>query len=454
MPAETVSSFPADFLWGAATASYQIEGAARADGKGESVWDRFAATPGKVRGGDTGEVACDFYHRYRDDLELMRELGLDAFRFSISWPRVLPDGRGSVNDAGLDFYDRLVDGLLELGIEPFPTLFHWDTPQTLEDAGGWPARATAEAFVEYVDAVAARLGDRVTDWTTHNEPFCSSWLGYGTGLHAPGRTNVADAIAAAHHLLLSHGWAVEVIRRHSPEAEVGIVFDLWPVQPMSDDPADVEAARIMDGFNSRRFLDPVLRGEYPADVLEELAPVAPPVADGDLAVIAEPIDFIGVNNYSRWIVRADPASGKPLAVRAPEGQLTDMGWEVCPDGLYEVIMRLHRDYRVQKIYVTENGAAFPDVVTHDGRVHDVERQTYLADYIEATGRALADGAPVAGYFVWSLLDNFEWSSGYAKRFGLVYVDYPTLRRIPKDSYCWYRDLIAAGRPEPASSAQA
>jgi beta-glucosidase len=449
---------PPDFLWGAATAAYQIEGAATEDGRGESIWDRFCATPGKVRNGDSGAVACDFYHRYGDDIGLMRELGLDAFRFSIAWPRILPDGRGRVNVAGLDFYDRLVDALLEAGIRPFATLYHWDLPQALEDAGGWPARATAEAFVEYVDTVAARLGDRITDWTTHNEPFCASWLGYGSGRHAPGRANLADALAAAHHLLLSHGWAVEVIRRHSPEAEVGIVFDLWPVESASEDPADVEAAHVADGRQSRWFLDPVLRGAYPADTLERYAPLAPPVADGDMAAIAEPVDFIGVNNYSRSIVRADPATGEPIVVRTPTGRLTDMGWEVYPDGLYQMIMRLHLEYEVPKIYVTENGAAFPDVVTHDGRVHDVERQAYLADYTAATARAQADGAPVAGYFVWSLLDNFEWGYGYGKRFGLVYVDYPTLQRIPKDSFSWYRDFIgsrhAAGRREAALPARA
>jgi len=445
-------AFPPDFVWGAATSSYQIEGATAEDGRGESIWDRFCATPGKVRNAESGAVACDFYHRYRDDIGLMRELGLDAFRFSIAWPRILPDGRGRVNAPGLDFYDRLVDALLEAGIRPFPTLYHWDLPQALEDAGGWPARATAEAFVEYVDTVAARLGDRITDWTTHNEPFCSSWVGYGWGVHAPGRASVADALAAAHHLLLSHGWAVEVIRRHSPDAEVGIVLDLWPMQPASDDATDADAARIADGVHSRWFLDPLLRGEYPEDMLEHFSHVAPPVADGDLAVIAEPLEFVGVNNYSRGLVRADPAGGEPLEVRAPTGKLTDMGWEVYPDGLYEVIMRLHREYAVPKIYVTENGAAFADVVTHDGRVHDLERRAYLADYTSATGRTLADGAPVAGYFVWSLLDTFEWSFGYSKRFGLVYVDYATLARIPKDSFHWYRDLIAR-RPEPAASAR-
>jgi len=448
-----VRPLPASFLWGTSTSAFQIEGAADEDGRGESIWDRFCATPGKVRNADSGAVACDFYHRYPDDIELMRELGLDVFRFSIAWPRILPEGRGRVNAAGLDFYDRLVDSLLAAGIRPFPTLFHWDLPQPLEDAGGWPARATAEAFVEYVDVVAARLGDRITDWITHNEPFCASWLGYGSGRHAPGRTSVPDALAAAHHLLLSHGWAVEVLRRHSPDADVGIAFDSSPVQPAGEGSADAEAVRIVDGINNRWFFDAVLRGAYPTDMLEHFASAAPPVVDGDLAVIAEPLDFVGVNNYSRRLVRADPASGEPVEVRAPTGQLTDMGWEVYPDGLYEVIMRLHAEYAVSKIYVTENGAAFPDVVSHDGLVHDLERRSYLESYTAAVDRALADGAPVAGYFVWSLLDTFEWSFGYSKRFGLVYVDYATLRRIPKDSFYWYRDLIAPSR-EPAASAPA
>jgi beta-glucosidase len=445
MHADQPRDFPPDFVWGVATSAYQIEGAAREDGRGESIWDRFCTTPGKVRNADTGDVACDFYHRYRDDIALMRELGLDVFRFSISWPRILPEGRGRVNERGLDFYDRLVDALLESGIRPLPTLFHWDLPQPLEDAGGWPVRATAEAFVEYAETVAARLGDRIMDWTTHNEPFCASWLGYGWGVHAPGRASVGDALAAAHHLLLSHGWAVDVLRRHCPQAEVGIILDLSPVHPAGGDAADAEAVRIADGVHNRWFLDAVLRGEYPADMLEHFAPLAPPVRDGDMAVVAAALDFVGVNNYSRALVRANPAGGNPLQVRAPAAPLTDMGWEVYPEGLYEVLMRLHEEYTVPRLYVTENGAAFGDVRTHDGRVHDPERREYLAQYSAAVSDAVAAGAPVCGYLVWSLLDTFEWTYGYAKRFGLVYVDYSTLERVPKDSFTWYRDFIARQR---------
>jgi beta-glucosidase len=449
MPAEPETAFPADFVWGASTASYQIEGAAREDGRGESVWDRFSATPGKVRGGDTGEIACDFYHRYRDDVQLMRELGLDAFRFSIAWPRVLPAGRGNINAAGLDFYDRLVDSLLEHEIEPFATLFHWDTPQALEDAGGWPARATAEAFVEYVQIVVGRLGDRVRFWTTHNEPWVHAWIGHAWGEHAPGRTSEADAVAAAHHLLLSHGWAVDAIREASPGAQVGISLNLHHAYPHSSSPEDEAAAWQIDGEGNRWFLDPIFRGAYPADLLERQMLVAPLVRDGDLESMAAPIDFLGVNNYFRFLVGAG-ADG-PRLLPNPEVQHTAMGWEVYPDGLYRLLVRVAEDYAPPGIYVTENGAAFGDVRVHDGSVHDPERTAYLEAYIDAMSRARRDGAPVKGYFVWSLLDNFEWAHGYSKRFGLVYVDYPTLERVPKDSFHWYRGLIASrhGAPRPS-----
>jgi beta-glucosidase len=443
------SSFPSDFVWGAATASYQIEGAVHEDGRGESVWDRFCATPGKVRGGDTGDVACDFYHRYRDDVKLMKELGLDAFRFSIAWPRVLPQGRGAVNQAGLDFYDRLVDELLANGIEPFATLFHWDTPQALEDEGGWPVRATAEAFVEYAEAVAARLGDRVRHWITHNEPWVYAWIGHAWGLHAPGRTSEADAVAAAHHLLLSHGWAVEAIRRASADARIGITLNLAQIYPATDTPEDEAAAYRRDGQDNRWFLDPIFRGSYPADLLERNELVAPHVRDGDLDSASASIDFLGVNNYSRFVVAAG-ADG-PQNVRNPDAQHTDMGWEVYPDGLHDVLVRVARDYGPAAIYITENGAAFPDVRVHDGAVHDIERTAFLESYIGAVGRAISGGAPVKGYFVWSLLDNFEWGFGYSKRFGIVYVDFPTLERAPKDSFYWYRDLIASRRGAPRPS---
>jgi beta-glucosidase len=448
------SSFPTDFIWGAATASYQIEGAAQEDGRGESVWDRFCATPGKVRAGDTGTVACDFYHRYRDDVKLMRELGLDAFRFSIAWPRVLPSGRGAVNEKGLDFYDRLVDELLANEIEPFATLFHWDTPQTLEDAGGWPERATAEAFAEYAEVVAGRLGDRVRHWITHNEPWVHAWIGYAHGIHAPGRTSETDAVAAAHHLLLSHGWAVDAIRRAVSDAQVGITLNLAHVYPATDTPEDEAAAYRVDGEGNRWFLDPIFRGSYPADLLERNEIVAPFVQDGDFDAISAPLDFLGVNNYFRFVVSAG-AEG-PRMVGNPEAQHTDMGWEVYPDGLYRLLVGVARDYAPPAIYVTENGAAFGDTRVHDGRVHDPERTSYLETYIGAVGKAVAEGAPVKGYFVWSMLDNFEWAEGYSKRFGIVYIDYPTLERVPKDSFYWYRDLIGgrrgAPRPSPIATA--
>jgi beta-glucosidase len=376
----------------------------------------------------------------------MRELGLDAFRFSISWPRVLPQGRGAVNQAGLDFYDRLLDALLAQGIEPFPTLFHWDTPQALEDKGGWPARETAEAFVEYTEAVVARLGDRVRYWATHNEPWVHAWIGHAWGEHAPGRTSEADAVAAAHHLLLSHGWAVEAIRRAAPDAQVGIVLNLSAAYPHSSSPEDEAAAWQVDGQGNRWFLDPLFRGSYPADQLERNEIVAPLVRDGDLEAIAAPIDFLGVNNYFRFLVGAGPEG--PLLVANPDAQHTAMGWEVYPDGLYRLLVRVAKDYAPPAIYVTENGAAFGDVRVHDGRVHDPERIDYLATYVDAVARAVADGAPVKGYFVWSMFDNFEWAQGYSKRFGLVYVDYPTLERVPKDSFYWYRDFIASRRTAP------
>jgi beta-glucosidase len=430
-----------DFLWGAATAAYQIEGAVNEDGRGESVWDRFCATPGKVRNGDSGAIACDFYHRYPQDIELMQELGLDAFRFSIAWPRVLPDGRGRVNETGLDFYDRLVDDLLAAGITPFPTLFHWDTPQRLEDEGGWATRATAEAFVEYADVVSARLGDRITHWTTHNEPWVVAWIGHAWGEHAPGRTSEPDAIAVAHHLLLSHGWAVDVLRGASPHAEVGIVLNLEHVDAASDSPADLDAAREMDGMANRWFLDPLFKGAYPSDLR-----YVPPARDGDLAAISRPIDFLGVNNYFRFVVRAGMNGEGPQVVKDPDAPMTDMGWEVHPNGLYSLLVRVARDYSPRAMYVTENGAAYGDIRGHDAEVHDPERTAYLEGHVDAVLRAAADGVPMKGYFVWSFLDNFEWSLGYSKRFGIVYVDYPTLERVPKDSFYWYRDLIASRKP--------
>jgi beta-glucosidase len=437
--------FATDFVWGAATAAYQIEGAVDEDGRGESIWDRFCATPGKVRNGDSGSVACDFYHRYHDDVGLMRELGLDAFRFSISWPRVLPGGRARVNEAGLDFYDRLVDALLESGIQPFATLYHWDLPQALEDIGGWTSRHVVEAFVEYVEAVAGRLGDRVGHWLTINEPWVAAWLGYGRGVHAPGRASKADALAASHHLLLAHGAATDVLRRRSSSARVGIALNLTHVDAESDDEQDRRAAREFDGEVNRWFLDPLFRGEYPTDMVERFEPHLPRIAEGDLQSIRAPLDFLGVNYYTRFVVHRSANGGGPVPARDPQPRRTDMGWEVYPEGLFDLLCRLEAEYAVPAVFITENGAAFGDVRGHDGEVHDPERQDYLAEHVAAVARAIEARVPVRGYFVWSLLDNFEWAHGYSKRFGLVYVDYPTLERVPKASYRWYHGFIAAQR---------
>ena len=441
MSAGVAFRFPQGFVWGAGTAAYQIEGAAREDGRGPSVWDRFCELDGRVRNGDDGAVACDFYHRYRDDIALMGELGIDAFRFSISWPRVIPAGTGAVNAAGLDFYDRLVDALLGSGVTPFVTLYHWDLPQPLEDAGGWPARATVDAFAAFAEAVAERLGDRVRHWITVNEPWVASWLGYGFGEHAPGRRSEGDALAAAHHLMLAHGRAVGILRELAPAAEVGITLDLEYVAPVSPSEEDRLAARRFDGFRNRWFLDAVQRGAYPADMLELYGDAVPEIADGDLTAISVPTDFLGVNYYRRTRVTA-PANGDgrwTVAPAAPDH--TDMGWEVYPEGLYALLRRVDAEYAPAVVYVTENGASYADVRRHDGTVRDPERIGYLERHVAAIGRAVDDGVPVQGYFVWSLLDNFEWAHGYSRRFGIVYVDYTTLERVPKASYEWYRQLI-------------
>jgi beta-glucosidase len=435
---------PPGFVWGVAGSAYQVEGAVTEDGRGESIWDRFAALPGAVANGDTGVVACDSYHRFGDDVRLMRDLGIGAYRFSISWPRVVPDGRGRVNPAGLDFYDRMVDELLASGIEPFVTLYHWDLPQALEDRGGWPSRDTVEAFSEYTEVVAARLGDRVRHWITQNEPWVISWLGYGLGVHAPGRASEVDALAAAHHVLLAHGRAAEVLRRETSGARVGVTIDLVPMYPLTYSDADVDAARRADGSRNRWFLEPVLGRGYPRDMLEEYASILPPIEDGDLQTIAAPLDFLGVNYYTRNVVRAGADAAAPATVETRGAEHTDMGWEVYPDGLTDLLARLHREYELPDLYITENGAAFIDD-RRNGSVSDPQRISYLERHLAALGEAIAQGVPVRGYFLWSLLDNFEWALGFTKRFGIVYVDFDTLERVPKASYAWYRDFIAATR---------
>ncbi len=437
MESELLARFPDGFRWGAATASYQIEGAWDQDGKGESIWDRFSHTPGKIEGGDTGDVACDHYHRWREDLALMQELNLDAYRFSISWPRLLPAGRGRVNRAGLDFYSRLVDGLLEAGIEPFVTLYHWDLPQALQDWGGWPARDTAKAFVEYTDLASRALGDRVQHWMTLNEPQVVAVLGYKKGLHAPGLTDTGQALATAHHLLLAHGWAVPVLRANSPGAQVGIAMNLTLMTPASPDEADQAAARQRDGEVNRWFLDPLAGRGYPEDLEEWQSLVLPAIKDGDLKAMATPLDFVGINYYIREIIRSEAARLRQDTFPAKER--TEMGWEVYPDGLFEILTRVHSDYPFANLYVTENGAAFSDRVGPGDAVDDRRRVAYLQGYLDAAARAIEVGVPLRGYFVWSLMDNFEWAHGFSKRFGLIYVDYGTQQRTVKASARWYGD---------------
>jgi beta-glucosidase len=441
--------FPPGFLWGSATASYQIEGAWQEDGKSESIWDRFSHTPGRISDGATGDVACDHYHRWRDDIALMGSLGLQAYRFSTAWPRILPDGYGKVNQAGLDFYSRLTDGLLQAGIEPYVTLYHWDLPQVLQDRGGWPARLSAQAFVEYADAVTRRLGDRVKNWITLNEPWCSSILSYFLGEHAPGRRDLGEAVAAAHHLLLAHGWAMPVIRQNSPGCRAGITLNLSPQIPASPSEADALAARQGDGMLNRLFLDPLSGRGYPQDMIEDYRQEMPYVQAGDLAVIAAPMDFLGVNYYMRNIARSEaiPESENEPPTVTPNPDLTEMGWEVYPEGLYEILARLKADYDFPAYYVTENGMACADHVGADGQVFDSRRVAYLRDHFIQAARAIAEGVPLRGYFVWSLVDNFEWSFGFSKRFGLVYTDYTTQQRTPKASARWYSRVIAENAVE-------
>ena len=436
--------FPDDFAWGAATAAYQIEGAHHADGRTDSIWDTYSHTPGRIDGGDTGDVAVDHYHRWREDIALMADLGIANYRFSVSWPRVQPGGRGPANQRGLDFYRRLVDELLSRGITPWLTLYHWDLPQELEDAGGWPERDTALRFAEYAGLVVDALGDRVESWSTLNEPWCSAFLGYAGGLHAPGRTEPGASVAATHHLLLAHGLAVQTLRAAGGDRQIGITLNLYPVSAQTDSAGDLEAARRIDGLHNRLFLDPVFNGGYPADVRADLAGVSDFgfVRDGDHAVIAEPLDFLGVNYYTRHVVGQGPYPGTQLAsfVGRDDRPQTAMGWEVDSGGLTEVL-QMAADHTSLPIYVTENGAAYDDEVGPDGQVDDPDRVGYLRSHIAACAAALQTGVPLRGYFVWSLLDNFEWARGYAKRFGIVYVDFESQQRIPKASALWYADLL-------------
>jgi beta-glucosidase len=460
MPQEGAAlQFPPEFLWGCATSAYQIEGAVAEDGRGPSIWDTFSHLPGRVHNQDHGDRAADHYHRYDEDVRLMAELGLRVYRFSVAWPRVQPRGRGPANQRGLDFYRRLVDRLLDAGIEPWLTLYHWDLPQALEDDGGWPERDTAERFADYAQVVYGALGDRVRYWTTLNEPFCASLLGYGSGRHAPGRRDGAAAIRAVHHLLLGHGMAVRAMRAMAPDNQLGVTLNLYPVRPFSASADDAEAARRVDGIQNRLFVDPILLGSYPADVLADLEPVSGlgHLRQGDEALIAAPIDVLGINYYQPHVVSALPPGigGDPdfeaqfpglsgVRVVQQDGPRTANGWSVDAGGLLEVLTWLQRSYPPVPLVVTENGAAFDDYANPEGEVHDPERIGFLEGHFRAAHAALAQGVDLRGYFVWSLLDNFEWAEGYSKRFGLVYVDFPTQRRVLKDSARWYREVIARG----------
>jgi beta-glucosidase len=445
--------FPHDFMFGAASSAYQIEGAANEDGKGPSIWDKFSHTKGKIRFGQNADMACDHYHVYPEDVSLMKDIGLQAYRFSISWPRIFPEGEGRVNPKGLDFYSRLTDLLLKNDILPFPTLFHWDLPQSLQtNYNGFENRKVCDLFADYCETVVRTLGDRITNWTTINEPFEFSALGHFLGIHAPGKTNLPAYFRVMHHLLLAHGMAVERIRRTTPQSKVGIVVSLTPIHPQTDSVKDREAARIANQFMNHITLHPLYKGSYPEPLWSKVALLRPAVKPGDMETISQPIDFIGINNYQRefatykWYVpflQMD-ITGKDTAdtefIR--DGvQHTSMGWEVYPPGIYECLRLLMDEYGNPPVYITENGAAFDDRPAEDGQVNDPLRVQYLESYLAKVKQAVDEGSNLKGYFVWSLMDNFEWAAGFSKRFGIIYVDYETQKRTIKQSGRWYKGLI-------------
>ncbi len=437
--------FPPGFVFGAGTSAYQIEGAADEDGRGPSIWDTFCASPGAVRNGDTGTIACDHYHRVEADLDLAAGLGLAAYRFSIAWPRIIPDGTGAVNQKGLDFYRRLLDGLHARGIKPVATLYHWDLPQPLQDAGGWACRDTVSRFCDYVQVVLDSLGDAVGQWVTINEAFCAGMIGYLQGRHAPGIRDLHAALAATHHLLLAHGLAVPIVRGRSPAAQAGLAHLFSDISPASGSAEDQAAARRLDGHENRWFLDPVVAGRYPADMLDWYQRQVPIdfIQDGDLDIIATPADFLGVNYYETKVVAHDPGDPYHQATVQPStGRLTAGGLDMRPAGLGRILRRVYGQARLP-LYITENGAAFHDYADPEGQVRDQDRIDYLTGHLGTVLTAIEDGVDLRGYFTWSLLDNFEWAEGYGRRFGLVYVDFPSQARIPKASAHWYRELIAS-----------
>ncbi len=435
--------FPEGFVWGAITAAYQIEGAWNEDGKGPSIWDTFVRQPGKIERGETADVAVDHYHRYPEDITLMQQLGLQAYCFSVSWPRILPEGTGKANPAGLDFYDRLVDGLLAKNISPYVMLYHWDLPQALQDKGGWGERFIIDAYSEYARVVARRLGDRIPAWVTHNEPMVISLAGNFLGQLAPGLQDPFVALRVAHNLLVAHGQAVQVLRTELPKtARIGIILNITPTYPAADTEEDRQAAWRYDGVANRLFLDPLFRGEYPADMLELFGPIFPEILPGDLQTIHAPLDFIGLNYYMRAVMRNDPETPllQAAQVYPPESDYSQM-WEIYPPGMYDMLTRIQADYHPKEIYITENGVCVTDGLDFDGRVRDERRIRYLRDHLAQVQRAILAGVPLKGYFHWTLMDNFEWAFGYRMRFGLIYVDYATQKRIIKDSGRWYADVI-------------
>jgi beta-glucosidase len=433
--------FPRDFVWGTATSAFQIEGAARADGKGVSIWDEFCRVPGAIADGSNGDIACDHYHRVESDLDLIAHLGVTAYRFSISWPRVQPLGSGAVNPAGLDFYDRLVDGLLERKVQPYATLYHWDLPAELQRRdGGWLSRDTAHRFADYAQIIAERLGDRVASFATHNEPWVTMVLGYERGTFAPGIRDRRVAYQAGHHLLISHGLAMQAIRQTRTRADVGIVLNMSPVYPATDSDLDAEHARLEDGRLVRWYMDALFKSHYPEDILEHLGEDAPRVQPGDAELISQPCDFLGVNYYHPTV----SSSANPASPASSGANVTDMGWEVAPHSLADLLLRLNRDYELPPIFITENGAAYEDQVV-DGRVEDEQRRHYIELHLAAIADVIQRGVNVKGYFVWSLMDNFEWAEGYRKRFGIIHIDYATLRRTLKRSALWYRSLLMMSR---------
>lgn len=430
------ADFGPTFEWGVATSAYQIEGATHADGRGPSIWDTFCEQPGKIADGSTGEVACDHYHLLEQDLDLIAGLGVSAYRFSMAWPRVQPLGQGAWNEAGFAFYERLLYGLARRGLRAHLTLNHWDLPQALQDNGGWANRDTVQHFCDYAREVGRRFGHRLASLVTHNEPWVVAMLGHDMGIFAPGIKDRAVAMQVSHHLLLSHGLALQALRADGVTAPLGIVLNLSPYYPATDSSADHHLTQIEDGMQVRWYLDALLEGRYPEDILQHLGSAAPEVLPGDMEAIRQPLDFLGLNYYMRWIVSAE----RPWSPKEEGLPVTDMGWEIYPQGMIDLLLRMNRDYVLPPIYITENGAAFVDKFV-DGAVHDPDRLRYLQDHLAALASARQQGVDVRGYFLWSLMDNFEWSSGYTKRFGIVYVDYATQQRTLKSSGCWYREFL-------------